>query len=52
MKMFSETVSSANSCGSWYTVAMPSAMASPVPAIVTGAPSNSIVPVSAVSPRR
>ena len=25
MKMFSETVSSGNSCGSWYTVAMPSA---------------------------
>jgi len=47
--MFSETVSSGNSCGSWYTVAMPRAMASPVPAIVTGAPSNSIVPVSACS---
>ena len=49
VKMFSETVSSANSCGSWYTVAMPSAMASPVDAIVVGRPSNSIAPVSAAS---
>ena len=47
--MFSETVSSGNSCGSWYTVAMPSAIASPVEWMLTGRPSNSIVPVSADS---
>src|SRR5690348_1410366 len=47
--MFSDTVSSGNSCGSWYTVAIPSAMASPVEWIVTGRPSNAIVPVSAAS---
>src|SRR3954466_11678780 len=49
VKMFSETVSSGNSWGSWYTVAIPSAMASPVEWIATGRPSNSIVPVSAAS---
>ena len=49
VKMFSETVSSGNSCGSWYTVAMPRAMASPVVEMATGRPSNSIVPVSADS---
>ena len=37
--MFSDTVSSANSCGSWYTVAMPNAIASLVELIETGAPS-------------
>ena len=47
--MFSDTVSSGKSCGSWYTVAIPRAMASPVAWIVTGRPSNSMVPVSAVS---
>jgi hypothetical protein len=36
MKTFSATVSSAKSCGSWYTVAMPNAIASTVDEIVTG----------------
>jgi hypothetical protein len=39
MNTFSATVSSLNSCGSWYTVAMPSEIASSVDVIETGAPS-------------
>ena len=39
MKMFSDTVSSLNSWGSWYTVAMPRAIASDVEWIETGRPS-------------
>ena len=49
VKMFSDTVSSGNSWGSWYTVAIPNAIASPVESMLTGRPSNSIVPVSADS---
>jgi hypothetical protein len=47
--MFSDTVSSGNSWGSWYTVAIPNAIASPVESMLTGRPSNSIDPVSADS---
>lgn len=48
MNTFSATVSSANSCGSWYTVAMPRAIASTVEVMDTGRPSYLTVPASGI----
>ena len=49
VKMFSLTVSSLNSCGSWYTVAMPRSIAARVEVMAAGAPSKRMSPVSADS---
>src|SRR5690625_2296456 len=46
MKMFSATVSSPNRCGSWYTVAMPAAIASVVDENEKSFSSSAISPVS------